>query len=103
MDIVLQGTLTRMIATFATDVWAAIVYGIAYLGLASVLFSSGPTFTSALACGLSTLVAPWFIMQPAMGAGILASKTPRPGLIRLINVSMHTVFGVSLYVAWLLT
>ena len=64
--------------------WAAhyivgIVYGIAYLGLVSVLFSSGPTFTSALAFGLSTLVAPWFIMQPGMGAGVLASKTPRPG------------------------
>lgn len=87
--------------------WAAhyivgIVYGIAYLSLVSVLFSSSPTFTSALAFGLSTLVAPWFIMQPWMGAGVLASKTPRPGLIRLINVSMHTVFGVSLYVAWLL-
>jgi len=74
MDIVLQGTLMGTIATV----------------------------TSALAFVLSTLVAPWFIVQPGMGAGVLASKTPRPGPIRLINVSMHTVFGASLYVAWLL-
>ena len=70
--------------------------------LQGTLMGTIATFTSALAFGLSTLVAPWFIMQPGMGAGVLASKTPRPGLIRLINVSMHTVFGVSLYAAWLL-
>jgi Protein of unknown function (DUF2938) len=50
MDIVLQGTLMGTIATF----------------------------TSALAFGLPTLVAPWFIMQPGMGAGVLASRTLRP-------------------------
>jgi hypothetical protein len=70
--------------------------------LQGTLMGTIATFTSALAFGLSTLVAPWFIMQPGMGAGVLASKTLRPGLIRLINVSMHTVFGVSLYAAWLL-
>jgi hypothetical protein len=69
MDIMLQGTLMGIIATFGTDVWAAhyivgIVYGIAYLSLVSVLFSSSPTFTSALAFGLSTLIAPWFVIQP---------------------------------------
>jgi hypothetical protein len=79
-----------------------IVYGLVYLIIVQVLFSSVPTFTSALAFGLVTLVAPWLIMQPGMGAGIFASKTPRPGLIRLINLSMHVVFGASLYFAWLL-
>ena len=79
-----------------------IVYGVAYLSLMRVVFSSEPTFTSALAFGLATLIAPWFIMQPGMGAGMFASKTPRPGMVRLVNVSMHVTFGVSLYVGWLL-
>jgi hypothetical protein len=79
-----------------------IVYGLAYLSIVQVLFSSGPTLTSALVFGLVTLAAPWLIMQPSMGAGIFASGTPRPSVMRLINLSMHLVFGMSLYVAWLL-
>jgi hypothetical protein len=78
-----------------------LVYGLAYLYIVQVLFSSGPSLISALVFGLVTLVAPWFIMQPGMGAGIFASRTPRPGLMRLINLSMHTVFGLSLYLGWL--
>jgi hypothetical protein len=79
-----------------------IVYGLAYLSIVQVLFSGGPRLTSALVFGLLTLAAPWLIMQPGMGAGIFASKTPRPNVMRLINLSMHLVFGASLYVAWLL-
>ena len=78
-----------------------LVYGLAYLYIVQVLFSSGPSLISALVFGLVTLVAPWFIMKPGMGAGIFASRTPRPGLMRLINLSMHTVFGLSLYLGWL--
>lgn len=79
-----------------------IVYGLLYLTLVQVVLSSVPTLTSAVIFGLVTLVAPWLIMQPGMGAGIFASRTPRPGLIRLVNLSMHVVFGACLYVAWLL-
>jgi hypothetical protein len=79
-----------------------VVYGLAYLYIASVFLPGGPSLNSALIFGLITVVAPWFIMQPAMGAGVLASKTPRPGMMRMINLSMHAVFGVSLYLAWLL-
>ncbi len=79
-----------------------LVYGLAYLYIVRVLFSSDPSLISALAFGVATVVAPWFIMQPGMGAGVFAARTPRPGLMRLINLSMHTVFGASLYVGWLL-
>ena len=79
-----------------------VVYGLAYLYTVQVLLSSGPSLISALIFGLVTLVAPWFIMQPAMGAGVFATRTPRPIVIRLVNLSMHAVFGASLYVGWLL-
>ena len=79
-----------------------IVYGLAYLYIIDVLLAATPSLISALVFGLVTLAAPWLVMQPAMGAGIFASRTPRPGLMRMINLSMHAVFGVSLYVGWLL-
>ncbi len=79
-----------------------VVYGLAYLYIVQILLSTGPSLNSALVFGLITLAAPWFVMQPAMGAGVFATKTPRPGLMRIINLSMHAVFGVSLYIGWFL-
>jgi hypothetical protein len=87
---------------WVTHYLTGIVYGLAYLSIVQVLFSSGPTLASALVFGLVTLAAPWLIMQPSMGAGMFASRTPRPIMMRLINLSMHVVFGMSLYIAWLL-
>ena len=79
-----------------------LVYGLAYLYIVRVLFSGDPSLISALAFGVVTVAAPWFIMQPGMGAGVFATRTPRPGLMRLINLSMHIVFGISLYAGWIL-
>jgi hypothetical protein len=56
-----------------------------------------PTIWPALLIGLGTIVAPWFVMQPAMGAGIAASRTPHPGASRLRNLTTHTVYGLGLY------
>jgi len=78
------------------------VYGLAYLFIIQALLSSSPSLTSAVLFGLVTLVAPWLIMQPAMGAGVFATRTPSPNVMRLVNLSMHTVFGASLYAGWLL-
>ena len=58
-----------------------------------------PTLLPALVFGALTVVAPWFVMQPAMGAGVLALKTPTPLKNGLRNLANHTVFGVGLYVA----
>jgi hypothetical protein len=65
--------------------------------------SPGP----ALAVGLATIVAPFFVMQPGMGLGIAASRTPKPNVARLRSVATHTVFGLGLYasafaLAWLM-
>ena len=61
--------------------------------------SPGP----ALAVGLLTIAAPFFVMQPGMGLGIAASKTPKPNVARLRSVVTHGVFGFGLYAsAWVL-
>ena len=49
--------------------------------------------------GLVTIVAPWFVMQPAMGAGIAASRTPHPWSARLRNLATHAVYGIGLYLS----
>jgi hypothetical protein len=52
----------------------------------------------ALLYGIGTVVFPFFIMQPAFGLGMAASRTPTPMQARLKSLVTHTVFGVGLYV-----
>ena len=61
-----------------------------------------PTLLPALVVGIGTVAAPFFVMQPAMGAGIAASRTPRPTAARLQSLITHTIFGLGLYASGLL-
>jgi len=58
-----------------------------------------PTLGAALLVGVNTVVAPFFIMQPAMGAGILASRTPNPPAARFHSLITHAVYGLGVYIA----
>ena len=60
---------------------------------------AAPTIWPALAVGFGTVVAPWFVMQPAMGIGLAAAKSPNPAATRLRNLATHAVYGVGLYAA----
>jgi hypothetical protein len=66
-----------------------------------------PMLIPAIVFGVVTVLMPFFIMQPAFGLGLAASKTPNPAQSRLRSLMNHTVFGVGLYlfallVNWLL-
>ena len=54
-----------------------------------------PTFVPALVVGVLTVVFPFFL-QPGMGLGVAASKTPRPNVARLRSLTSHAIFGVGL-------
>lgn len=58
-----------------------------------------PTLSPALLVGLITLAIPFLIMQPALGLGIAAAKTPNPTQARLKSTATHLVFGFGLYVS----
>ena len=60
---------------------------------------SAPTLPPALMIGVVTVVAPLFVMQPAMGSGIASSKSPNPNLARARSLLAHTAFGIGLYLA----
>jgi Protein of unknown function (DUF2938) len=67
-------------------------------------FYSSWLFSRVLAFAIVLLVAPWFVIQPALGLGFMAARTPSPGTVRAINVSVHVVFGVGVYlgaITWL--
>lgn len=81
--------------------WSAhYLIGIAYAALLPLLWGAAwwrePTLGPALAVGLGTVFAPFLLMQPGMGAGFFASRTPRPAIARLHSLAMHAVFGLGL-------
>jgi hypothetical protein len=92
--------------------WSAhYAIGTSFAALLIAVFGLGwartPTLLPALFIGLVTVAAPLLVLQPAMGAGIASSRTPRPLFNSLKSVVTHTVYGVGLYVAargsaWLL-
>ncbi|MBC8944951.1 MULTISPECIES: DUF2938 domain-containing protein [Xenorhabdus] len=77
--------------------------GIIFAGILLLIWglewAKNPTFLPALIISLVTLVAPFFIMQPCMGMGIAASKTPAPNTLRLRSLMAHTSYGIGLYLA----
>lgn len=60
-----------------------------------------PAPGAALLVGTVSVLAPFLLMQPGMGAGIAASRTPRPAAARLQSLLTHTIFGLGLYAAGL--
>jgi len=69
------------------------------LAVCGLDWARNPTPGPALLTGIATVVAPFFVLQPALGAGIAARKTPRPNIARLRSLVTHTVFGIGLYAA----
>ncbi len=62
-----------------------------------------PAVVPALVVGVFTVVFPFFLLQPGMGLGVAASKTPRPNAARLRSLTSHTIFGLGLYAAALVS
>lgn len=84
--------------------WAAhYLIGIAFAALLVAIFGDAwihrPTLGAALLIGVGTVAAPFLLMQPGMGAGIAASRTPRPNSARLQSLISHAVFGLGLYLS----
>ncbi|MGB3288604.1 MAG: DUF2938 family protein [Burkholderiaceae bacterium] len=82
------------------------VTGIAYGLILVALWGDGwlrqPTMLPPMLLLWAFLVAPYFVMMPGMGQGILASKALKPNLERLKSVIGHSVFGVGMYLTALL-
>ena len=76
------------------------IYAALYLTYVNIVHMGQPTMASAVLFGLVTILSPWLLMQPALGLGICASKAPRPALVRMQNLIIHTIFGLVLYYSY---
>ncbi|WP_257388873.1 DUF2938 domain-containing protein [Tahibacter caeni] len=76
-----------------------VAFAAALLVVAGAGWLSDPTLAPALLVGLASAAAPFLLLQPGFGAGVAASRTPRPWRVRAQTVLTHTLFGVGLYLA----
>lgn len=88
-------TAIGWLAHYATGV----AFAFLLVAFAGTDWLRAPRPAEALAVGIATVLAPWLVMQPAMGAGFAAAKTPAPGRNRLRSLANHAVFGCGLYLA----
>lgn len=74
-----------------------IAYGIAFVLLAGPDWRAAPSFLPVWAFSLATIAAGWFLLQPGMGLGWAASRTPTPWKVRGMGLLAHTVFAVGMW------
>jgi len=80
--------------------------GISFSFVLIMVFGNGwlekPLLVPAIIIGLATVIAPLFIMQPALGFGIASSNLPNPIVRVLKSIITHLVYGTGLYLSALL-
>jgi hypothetical protein len=74
-----------------------ILYGVIFALIAGAPWLASPSFIPAWIFGIVTVGAGWFLLQPGLGIGWAASKTPNPNKVRALNLVAHTVFALGLY------
>ena len=74
-----------------------VVFAFVLVLVASADWLARPTLLPALVVGIVTVVFPFFVLQPAIGLGVAASKTNSPMKARLKSLATHAVFGLGLY------
>lgn len=79
-----------------------IVFTGGFVALAGDSWLQEPALIPALLFGVVTVAVPFFIMQPAFGFGVAASKTSNAVQIRVRSLMNHIMFGFGLYLFGLL-
>jgi hypothetical protein len=80
-----------------------ITFSMLLLWTNGVTWARSPSIRPALLVGMVTVAAPLLILQPALGAGIASRKTPTPVFNSVKSLVSHTVFGIGLYLAALVS
>ncbi len=72
-------------------------YGVIFALIVGPEWLAAPRLLPAWIFALATVAFGWFLLQPGLGMGWAASRTPTPGKARLLNLVAHSVFGLGLY------
>ena len=69
-----------------------------FLAIMDESWIKNPTLLPAILFGILTVLAPFLIMQPGLGAGLAARRAPKPTVARAKSIFAHLVFGVGLWI-----
>jgi hypothetical protein len=83
------------VAHYATGILFAAIF----LAVCGRSWALDPTPWPAMTFGMATVVVPFLLLHPGMGAGLAAAKTPNPAAARCRSLIAHLSFGVGLYLA----
>ena len=76
-----------------------LVFALLLVAIVGRAWLQSPSLVPAVLFGLASVAAPFLLMQPGMGAGFAASRTPKPQAARWQSLLTHLVFGVGLYLS----
>lgn len=76
-----------------------VVFAAIFIVFVGERWLSAPTLKAALIMGVATLMFPFFVMHPAFGLGLAATKTKAPLQAQLRSLMTHGIFGLGLYVS----
>lgn len=74
-----------------------ILYGVILALIVGPAWFTEPTFLPAWILGIVTVGAGWFLLQPGLGIGWAAAKTPNPTKVRALNLVAHTIFALGMW------
>lgn len=74
-----------------------VLYGVGLAALMGPAWLEAPTFAPAWVFSLLMVGFGWFLLQPGLGLGVAASRTPKPWIVRALNIAAHTVFALGLW------
>ena len=75
-----------------------VTFASTFIALAGSDWLQRPMPLPAIAFGVVTVLAPFFILQPSFGLGWAASKTSNPTQARIRSLINHTAFGIGIYI-----
>lgn len=82
---------------WVTHYLVGIVFAAVLVAMQGMSWVQTPSFVPAFLTGVATVVMPLLVMQPAMGSGFAASKTPTPVKNCVRSIANHAVFGAGMY------
>lgn len=73
------------------------IYGAVFMLIVGSAWLEAPTLLPVWIYALATIGFGWFLLQPGLGLGWAASKTPAPWTARGLGLVAHTVFGLGMW------
>lgn len=74
-----------------------IAYGVIWALIGGAPWLASPGFLPVWIFSILTIAAGWFLLQPGLGLGWAASKTPNPWKTRGMGLLAHTVFAFGMW------